>query len=136
MRILSVDFGTSALKMAVMDEGGAFLHSVKCSYEYEAEDMRIQIDAETIYAAFQNACSQLGGEILQAIDSLVMCVFSPCLIAMDRTGDPLYPAIIHIDRRSYEQANRALDALGKETFRGSVGICPSPEAFPAPASCG
>ena len=116
MRILSVDFGTSALKMTVMDESGTFLHSVKCAYEYEAEDMRIQIEAETIYTALQKACSQLGAECLQAIDALAVCVFSPCLIAMDRMGNPLYPAIIHIDRRSYEQASRALNAIGRETF--------------------
>jgi xylulokinase len=131
MRILSVDFGTSALKMTVMDESGAFLRSVRSAYEYEAEDMRIQIDAETIYTAFQQACSQLGPECLQAVDALAMCVFSPCLIAMNREGDPLYPAIIHIDRRSYEQADRALNAIGKETFHRISGNLP----FPGGISC-
>ncbi len=131
MRILSADFGTSALKMTVVDESGTFLHSVRCAYECEAEDMSVQIEAETIYAALHKACSQLGAECLRAIDALVMCVFSPCLIAMDRRGDPLYPAIVHIDRRSYEQAHRALDRIGKETFQRVSGNLP----FPGGISC-
>ena len=124
MRLLSVDFGTSSLKMTVMDSSGTLLRSVKVSYDCEIDDMKIQIKAEYIYSAFQKACSKLEPNERHSIEALVICVFSPCLIAMDHNGDPLLPAILHIDRRSYKQSARAIDSVGKETFHKISGNLP------------
>ena len=129
MRILSVDFGTSALKMTVMDESGTVLHSVRCAYQYDAEDMRVQIEAETIYAALHKACSQLSAECLRAIDALVVCVFSPCLIAMDRMGDPLYPAINHIDWGATSRPIVPSIRSAKRHSKELMGICLFPAVF-------
>ena len=124
MNILSVDFGTSSLKMTLINEKGDFLRAVKVEYPYDADDMKLQIEAERIYGAFVKACGELTPEERASVEGLAFCVFSPCLIALDRDGSPLYPAILHIDRRSYAQSERAVKNVGKETFHRINGNLP------------
>jgi sugar (pentulose or hexulose) kinase len=45
---------------------------------------------------------------------------------MDESGNPLYPSIIHWDRRSIKQAKRALSQVGKERFLKLAGNLPYP----------
>jgi len=43
---------------------------------------------------------------------------------MDKEGNALHPAILHLDRRSYAQSKFALKAVGKEMFRKINGNLP------------
>jgi len=45
---------------------------------------------------------------------------------MDESGNPLYPSIIHWDRRSIKQARKALALIGKERFLRLAGNLPYP----------
>jgi len=85
----------------------------KVEYTYEViNKTNIQIDAEILYSAFLKVIDNMA-EYKDKIDVIVPCVFSPALIAMDKDGNPLYPAIIHLDRRSYPQSEFAIKAVGK-----------------------
>lgn len=131
MNILSVDFGTSSLKMAVLDESLNVLSSTKVEYSYEViEKHKIQIDPEIVFKAFLKGLKDLQ-DFLRKIDIIVPCVFSPVLVAMDKEGNALYPAIIHLDRRSYPQSKFALKAVGKDNFLRINGNLP----FPGGISC-
>ncbi|SHM25374.1 xylulokinase [Caldanaerovirga acetigignens] len=131
MNILSVDFGTSSVKMAILNKNLEVLATTKFEYNYEViEKFKIQLDAETIFKAFLEGLKSFEN-YLKKIDVLVFCVFSPCLIAMDKEGRPLYPAIIHLDRRSYPQSKYAIKVVGKNNFLKINGNLP----FPGGISC-
>ena len=122
--ILSVDFGTSSLKMAVYNPDGAQVRSVKVEYAYEVvHRVYVQMDVSVIYAAFLKGCRELA-DLMPKVDAIVPCVFSPCLVVMDKDGNPLLPAILHLDRRSYAQSRFAVRQLGKETFLAISGNLP------------
>ncbi|MDK2878025.1 MAG: xylulokinase [Thermoanaerobacteraceae bacterium] len=131
MNILSIDFGTSSIKMAVLNDKTEINCSTKVEYDYEVIDKhKIQIDADIVFGAFLKGLKNLG-DFVKKIDVVVPCVFSPVLIAMDKDGKPLYPAIIHLDRRSYPQSRFALKAVGKRNFLNINGNLP----FPGGISC-
>ena len=124
MMILSVDFGTSSIKMAVYNPDGTPLRSAKVEYAYEVlHRVYVQMDVSVIYAAFLQGCRELA-DLMPQIDVIVPCVFSPCLVVMDRDGNPLLPAILHLDRRSYVQSRFAMRQIGKEAFLQISGNLP------------
>jgi sugar (pentulose or hexulose) kinase len=124
MKILSVDFGTSSVKMAVLNEKEEILAETKVEYAYEVIDrLKIQIDPEIVYSAFLKGLAAFQSH-LKEIELLVPCVFAPVFIHMDKEGNALHPAIIHLDRRSYSQSRFALKAVGKKMFLEISGNLP------------
>jgi len=124
--ILSADFGTTSLKLSILDKNLHILNSIKETYKYEVIDnVKVQIAPELIFRSFINGIRQFD-DYLQKIDVLSICVLCPALIAMDKQGNCLYPAIIHLDRRSVEQSKRALHAVGKQRFLEINGNLPFP----------
>ncbi len=125
MRILSADFGTTSVKLSILDEELAILQAHKQEYTYQVDGRRVQIDPDVVFRAFVNGISAFG-DSLRTIDVLSLCVLCPSLIAMDREGRPLYPAIIHLDRRSSAQSRQALKIVGKKRFLEINGNLPFP----------
>ncbi len=124
MKILSVDFGTSSVKMAVLTDREEILQDTKEEYQYQVIDKhKIQIDPEVMYAAFLKGLKKFSHH-LKDIDLVVPCVFAPVFIPLDRDGRALHPAIIHLDRRSYAQSRFALKAVGKKDFMAINGNLP------------
>ena len=125
MRILSADFGTTSVKLSILDEELSILRAHKQEYNYQVEGRRVQIDPDVVFRAFVDGISVFG-DALRTIDVLSLCVLCPSLIAMDSEGRPLYPAIIHLDRRSSAQSRRALHIVGKKRFLEINGNLPFP----------
>ena len=123
--ILALDIGTSSLKAGLFDQQGRLVLTDKVDYTYEAEGMCVQIDPEKIWKAFLRVMKILRSYLGQ-VDLLVPCTLSPSLIPMDESGTPLYPSILHWDRRSVKQARKALALIGKERFLRSAGNLPYP----------
>jgi sugar (pentulose or hexulose) kinase len=125
MRILSVDFGTSSVKLSILDERLAVVQSHRRGYTYQVDGRRVQVAPETVLEAFVHGLRAFGNA-LRTVDVLSICVLCPSLIAMDREGTALYPAIIHLDRRSTAQSREALRRVGKERFLAINGNLPFP----------
>jgi len=124
MKILAADFGTSSVKVSLIDEHLTILKSTKISYDYEVvNQMHIQIEPDIMFAAFIKCCKRFG-DMMKDVDIIVCDEFSPCLIAMDKEGNALYPAILHLDRRSYPQSRYCMKAIGKEPFMRVNGNLP------------
>ena len=123
MKILTADFGTSAVKIGIFDKNLNELASNTVTYQYFAENDRAEIDPETIYAAFIKGCSQISDQ-LAGIDIFAFDALCPSLVAMDAEGTPLYPSIIHLDRRSFAQSRYAINKLPKERFLEINGNLP------------
>ena len=123
--ILALDIGTSSLKAGLFNQRYDLIFSGKVDYAYDTYGMHVQLDPEKIWKAFLNVTQKLKG-YLERVELVVQCVLSPSLIPMDESGDPLYPSIIHWDRRSVKQAREALSLVGKEKFLELAGNLPYP----------
>jgi sugar (pentulose or hexulose) kinase len=125
MRILSADFGTSSVKLSILNEDLGILRSHRQEYAYLIDGKRAQMEPEAVFRAFVSGIGNFG-EDLRTVDVLSICVLCPSLIAMDRAGNVLYPAIIHLDRRSTAQARSALKRVGRKRFLSINGNLPFP----------
>lgn len=121
--ILSIDFGTSSLKMGVFNRKGKNLCSTKVEYDFEVIDrFKIQIDANLMFKAFIDGLKKFE-EYKDKIEVVIGDV-ALSMIAMDKEGNPVYPMILHLDRRSYAQSEFALRAVGGDNFMNINGNLP------------
>ncbi len=102
---LTIDIGTSSAKAALYDQNGRLL--ISRSHEYPL--LRPQVNwseqqPEEWWQAVQLICSQVMNES-QRPDVCVVCVCgqSPSCVPIDRSGRPLRPAILWLDRRATPQ---------------------------------
>ena len=125
--ILAVDAGTSSLKSVLFDENFVAVTQDRVEYNYEADGLSVQIHPDLVWQAFLKVTRNLKEKgYARKVELIVPCVFSPALIAMDAEGTPLFPAIIHWDRRSIKQARKAVRIIGKERFLQVAGNIPYP----------
>ena len=116
MKILSVDVGTTAMKMGVFEETGSDLELLKqFSREYPINTYRdglfSDIEPEKWQSAFAAGCKALS-DYMPEIDVIAYSGTTPGLTAMDREGRALYPAILMLDQRSRPQAQHIIDTIG------------------------
>jgi len=124
MNIISMDFGTSSLKLSVIDEKLNLIESVKEDYSYKiAEPEFVEIEPQHIISALTKALKNLSFD-LRKIEGICYDTFSPSVVFMDTNGDPLYPIITHLDRRSKEESDFIREKIGIEDFMEITGILP------------
>lgn len=128
MLFLSVDFGTSAVKLSVVDHNCQILSWAKHDYPYILlPGEKSEIDPHRLMEALYSAASQLDPGQRSRIECLCYDSFSPSLVLMDKDGDLVYPNIItHMDRRSRAQTETIDRLIGKETYREITGFYPFP----------
>ena len=118
MRILSVDIGTTAMKMGVFEERE---EDLKCLRQISAEyaintynnGLFSDIEQKKWQLAFAAGCKEMS-DYMSEIDVIAFSGTTPGLTAMDREGNALYPAILMLDQRSRPQAQRIIDTIGME----------------------
>lgn len=116
MRILSVDVGTTALKMGVFKSDGESVELIKqFSHDYAVNTYNdgtfSDIEPEKWQKAFAAGCRALGS-LLEDIDVIPLSGTTPGFTVMDSNGIPLYPAILMLDQRSRRQAQQIIDTIG------------------------
>jgi sugar (pentulose or hexulose) kinase len=123
--ILAIDVGTQSLKACIVDCNLSIAERAQVFYSLQVKsNNRVEIDAEVLWRAFIDACSRLKRR--QEVDVISFSTLCPSLLPMDAKGDPLYPVILHLDRRSYRQAVWVLDQVGEEKMLHSAGNLPIP----------
>jgi sugar (pentulose or hexulose) kinase len=124
MKILIMDFGTSSLKISVLDEGYTPLKSAKVSYPVRIYNGDwAEIDGATVLNAMIQGIRGFG-DFLADLDLIGFDHFSPSMTFMNEAGDALYPVFTHLDRRSKKQTQDILALMGKDTFQSITGIQP------------
>lgn len=124
MRILSVDYGTSSLKLSVLDEDLKTLASASVGYDYNVENGDwITIEADNMYASLVAGMKKLE-KYAPEIDIIAYDTFSPSLTFMDAEGNPLFPIITHLDRRAKEQSKQIVREMGSKHYQSITGIFP------------
>jgi xylulokinase len=114
--ILSVDVGTTMFKMGVY--GKDLIQKAEVSKQYDLniyDKSKADIDPDIWWKAFEESCIELK-QYLPAVAVISFSVTTPGLVALDRNGNSLLPAILFMDGRSHEQAKRIRDLVGEEYF--------------------
>ncbi len=128
MRILGVDIGTTSMKMGVFDEQDDSVTLVRqFSQEYPVntynDGLFSDIEPEKWQQAFVFGCKALG-DLLATVDAVALSGTTPGFTAMDAEGKALYPAILMLDQRSRQQAQRIIDVVGMKTLLDETANMP------------
>jgi sugar (pentulose or hexulose) kinase len=128
MRILSVDVGTTAMKMGVFDARGEDLDLVQqLSLDYAIntyhDGLFSDIEQVKWQQAFSQGCKSLV-DLMAEVDAVSLSGTTPGLTAMDHNGEALYPAILMLDQRSRSQAQHIIDAVGLEALLQATANMP------------
>jgi sugar (pentulose or hexulose) kinase len=119
-----MDFGTSSIKISIVDENCNILKSAKASYEIRIYNGDwVELDGPVVLNAMVEGLRQLGDN-LKNIDLICFDNFSPSMTLMDENGEAIYPIFTHLDRRSKKQTQDILSKFGKERFQTITGIQP------------
>lgn len=123
--VLSADFGTSSLKLSVLDEDLRTLQSVKQVYHYtmRAGEM-VEEDPLELMQALVDGCNALDKTLRGQIDLICYDAYAPSLVLMDGDGAALYPVVTHLDRRSRAQSKEICQAFGKDEYQAITGTYP------------
>jgi sugar (pentulose or hexulose) kinase len=126
--ILAVDIGTTGMKMGVYDAAGerlALRRPFSCEYSIRTynDGLFSDIDPEKWKTAFRAGCNDMS-ELMSDIDVVALSGTTPGLTAMDANGNALYPAILMLDQRSREQAQRIIDTIGLDALLAATGNMP------------
>jgi sugar (pentulose or hexulose) kinase len=124
--ILSVDFGTSSLKLAVLDAVSLdALHEGHAPYDYHLlSGEKVEMDPRDLYGALRKACMGIPDEMRNKIERICYDTFSPSLMLLDRDGEPLHPVVTHMDRRSRVQSEYICEVMGADAYRDIAGVYP------------
>jgi sugar (pentulose or hexulose) kinase len=126
MYYLSIDFGTSAVKMSIVDDSLQVKSWNKVEYRYlilpgEKNELR---EAD-LMGALAKAAKGLDPGLLSQVEQICYDTFSPSVVFMDRNGALVYPNIItHLDRRSRKQSDDIDRIIGREAYMNISGIYP------------
>ena len=128
MLYLSIDFGTSAVKMSIVDENLQTLSSSKGMYHYLIlPGEKNELQEKDLLAALYAAAEGLDPELRAKVELLCYDTFSPSPIFLDKEGNLVYPNIItHLDRRSRAQTQYITENFGKDRYMNISGIYPFP----------
>jgi sugar (pentulose or hexulose) kinase len=119
-----MDFGTSSIKFNVLDENFTILKSIKVPYQIRVfNNDWVELDGNVVFKSMLQGIRQFN-DYLTDLDLIGFDNFSPSMILMDNNGDPLYPIITHLDRRSKKQTSDILNRMGSKKFQAVTGIQP------------
>ena len=123
--ILAVDIGTQSLKAGILDGQLNILERQQVPLTVRvSRGTHAEMDGEQIWSALVAACSGLA--LRSRVEGVVLSTLCPSLVPIDGSGKPLHPIILHLDRRSEEEARWALETIGEETFLNIAGNLPVP----------
>ncbi|MHC4458740.1 MAG: FGGY-family carbohydrate kinase [Planctomycetota bacterium] len=128
MKILSVDIGTTAMKMGVFEEDGDDLNLIKqISRDYAIntynDGLFSDIEQEKWQKAFVNGCKGMA-DLMAEVDVISLSGTTPGLSAMDENGEALYPAVLMLDQRSRAQAQYIITTIGLEALLQATANMP------------
>ncbi len=128
MLFLSIDFGTSAVKLSIVDESGETCCWAKENYPYILlPGEKVEMSPDELWRALYAAAEKLDPALREKVEYLCYDTFSPSPVILDRNGDLVYRNIItHMDRRSRPQTAFIDETVGKDYYMNISGIYPFP----------
>ena len=125
-KYLAIDIGTSRIKAAIIDDGLNIISINTADTELLMPGADCaEIDFEDILKRLIK-CISILKDGLKDIQGIGLSVLCPGLVPLDRMGNPLRNAIVHLDRRSRKQSLFALNTVGEQKFLSLTGNLPYP----------
>jgi len=126
--ILAVDIGTTGMKMGVfqvVDEAPSPVRQFSLEYEVNIynDGLYGDIEQDKWKQAFVAGCKAME-DAAGEVDVISLSGTTPGLTAMDKNGDALYPAILMLDQRSREQAQRIIETVGMASLLETTANMP------------
>jgi D-xylulose kinase len=130
--ILSLDLGTTAIKVALFDTGGRLVG--KSTQEYTLltpSALSVELDVETYWQAFKNGVAEVlaaTNVTPRSIRALGISAQGETLVLVDAEGRPLRNAIVWMDNRAQDEAESLTREFPREvSYRvtGQVSIVPT-----------
>ena len=123
--LLGIDLGAQSAKVALINAEGVLLDLSQVSYEIEhPHPTWAEENPELWWQAFQQGLddvflrSSVRKSEIAGIGVSNMC---PSLVALDKEGAPLRPAILYLDRRSIAQTEQIIGRYGLDEIFSRVG---------------
>ena len=129
--LLGIDVGTSSVKAVLLDLRGNLC--AVCQAEYPLHHIRpawVEQEPEDWWRATCQAVREALAKVPRASERVLGLAVSsqaPTLLPLDRSGRPLRPAMIWIDRRAESEAARLTELLGADEIHRITGN--RPDAF-------
>lgn len=126
MRFLSIDLGTSSVKMEIVEDDLTVLASAQAPYRYLLlPGEKVELDPDALFGAMYEAAGRLPADLRAGVDLLCYDTFSPSPVFLAADGSLAYPNIVtHMDRRSRAQCDRIDREIGRDAYREIAGIYP------------
>jgi len=128
--ILTIDIGTSSVKVAVINLKGELIKTFQTNYPtYYLEPNNLEQDPEDWWNGVKSGIYQVLKETQNlkipklSIIGIACCGHSPTLVFIDKQGNILRPAIIWQDSRAFKEVKYIKERLKKE-FYTSIMISP------------
>jgi len=124
---LTIDIGTSRLKLGVFNSYFKLIKKSKSAYSYFSPSYKqAEIDFNSVLNTIIKSICNLGPEVVANIEGVSLSVLCPGLVPMNKDGDSLSNAIIHLDRRSASQSKDILKIVSSEKYLNITGNLPYP----------
>ncbi|MCF8568120.1 xylulose kinase [Alicyclobacillus tolerans] len=106
--VMSIDIGTSGIKLAVMDENGSIPFMFHDRYElFYPQPGWVEVDLEEVWKKIKVLMHLAHSRIVEmngSVDAISLSSFCNASVVMDEFGTPLTNAIVYLDRRSRQEA--------------------------------
>jgi len=114
--ILSIDVGTTGFKVGVFSSDLDKICETSRLYEPNLYDSgKADIEPEKWWDALQDCCAEIKN-FLRSVSVISISVTTPGLVAMNKEGAALGPAILFFDGRSHKQSKEIRKLVGEEKF--------------------
>lgn len=114
--ILSIDVGTSALKVAVFSHDLEMRCEAQRTYAPHIYDRgKADVEPEVWWEALRECCTEVAGS-LPGVGVVSLAVTTPGLTPMSADGTALAPAVLFLDGRSHAQAAAIRRIVGERRF--------------------
>jgi len=130
--ILSLDLGTTAIKVALINRAGKIVASSTQEYQLLTPDtLSVELPVETYWEAFKRGLADAiarGSVPAAAIRCMGISAQGETLILLDKSGAPLRNAIVWMDNRAQREAEELDSHFGRDVVyatTGQVSIVPT-----------
>lgn len=133
--ILGLDLGTTALKIAVFDKSGKIMAVSTQEYALlTPETDHVEVAPQTYWQSFKNGLDDLREKTQFQADEIKALGFSAqgeTLFFLDEKGESLRNAIVWMDNRAQDEAQKLKDKFGDETCFKVTGQVSFEPCWPA-----
>ncbi|GAA0181807.1 xylulokinase [Clostridium sediminicola] len=126
--LLGIDIGTTNWKAVAFDENGEILALKKTPTKTKYDDQKrgyydpIELWNETA-TLIREVVKELDGA---KIDALSVTSMTEAIVPIDENGEPCFNIMAWFDTRAREQAEKAVEIIGKEKLFSITGLEPNP----------